>query len=62
MRINKDLKLLVLLEAAIVCSTLGYPLASYLDCTTKAYLPGVGFVYLSMIGASGQSVFFQAHE
>jgi hypothetical protein len=58
MRINKDLKPLVLLEAAIVCSTLGYPLSSYLDYTTKAYLPGVDFVHLSMIGASGQSVFF----
>jgi hypothetical protein len=39
-------------------TSLGYPLALYVGCVTEAYLPGVGFGYMSMIGASGQGVFF----
>jgi hypothetical protein len=39
-------------------SSLDYPLAPYLDCATEAYILGVGYGYMSMIGASGQGVFF----
>ncbi|KAL5670234.1 hypothetical protein ACJX0J_022455, partial [Zea mays] len=45
--ISKELKLLSLLGAVAVCSLFGYPLALFLGCATEAYLPGVGFGYLS---------------
>jgi hypothetical protein len=44
-----------------VGTSLGYLLTPYVVCATEAYFLGVGFGYMSTIGASGQGVFFQTH-